>query len=364
MDKTSNAPRKMLRLKREDADETTSTIPAQTLTSTMRVEEPAQPLSVQSKFSVAVVGLSGVGKTILTAVMAKRFGLLSGQVYYLDPEDRETGVHVETIWDTLNNKCDWPDSTVNGTFVDLKWKLVSRARDEALCDVRVIDCSGQDLGKIFGSENVKASDASGEYFDMLRSYCLNADIIVYIVNLEDALGHGDSLRRINNDLTIRAILKHVGTRGGTKKKSMCLVLSQVDKYRELEKKHDSWDEVIARSFPHTFSQLATESDVPILPVAAIKDTVVVPDKDGIPRRAPRREFESEGLLELLTWIATKVESTMDEQRREIERLEEIEDLREFKRQTAKNNKAVAIGLIAGTGILILILLIGIIIANF
>lgn len=297
--------------------------------------------SVQKDFSVAVVGLSGAGKTILTAVLAKRFSLVADQIFYLDPEDKDTGVHVETIWDTLNNKRDWPDLTVNGTCVDLKWKLISRARG-LLCDFRVIDCSGQDLGKIFGSENSKEAEGSGEYFEMLKSYCLNADIVVYTVNLEDALGQGDPLRKVGNDLTIRAIMKHISRQGSGNRKAMCLVLTQVDKFRELEKKHNGWDEVIARNFPHAFSQLASESDVPIFPVAAVKTTRVVPDEQGIPHRMPERDFASEGLEDLLSWIAANVEDSVDQQRREIERIEEAEQQaarqEELKRQNIFNIK--------------------------
>lgn len=302
-------------------------------------EESHSP--IQDKFSVAVVGLSGAGKTILTAVLAKRFEVAANHVYFLDPEDRDTGIHVETIWDTMHNKGDWPDLTVNGTYVDLRWKLHSRDRG-FLCDFRAIDCSGQDLGMIFGSENAKPGESTGGYFEMLRAYCLNADIVIYTLNLEDALGQGDQLRKVTNDLTIRAILKHVGPGSLVGGKSMCIALTQVDKFRELARMYGGWDEVIARSFPHTFGQLAKRSDVPVFPVSAVANTRIVSDDQGVPHRVPAQQFESEGLNDLIEWIASRVESAIDAQSNEIIRNEKAAREAEDARRYQENNKTFAI----------------------
>jgi len=98
--------------------------------------------------SVSIVGTEGAGKTVLTAVLAKRLGNPESGMF-LNAQGPRTLKHVEKVWSILQNE-DWPEGNPAGELFQLRWNL--EIDGEHVCDVRFIEAAGQDFRVLFEDE--------------------------------------------------------------------------------------------------------------------------------------------------------------------------------------------------------------------
>ena len=262
---------------------------------------------------IAVIGTEGSGKTVLTTTLAKRLSTIDASGVFLNP-DIKTLKYVEGVWHTLQSG-DWPPSTPPGELFELKWKF--QVIGEMECDVRLIDSPGQDLRQLFGGEQILANEPlPTKHMQLLAEYCRAADIILFLINLKDFIGQGDPKQRTDNQAAMKAAMDYLG--GESPPRRVCLVLTQMDSYREDARKRGGWLELAAEAIPYVFGAHVRIRQVAVHPVSAVADTQVVVDPDGIPRRKPIAGFQSEGLNEVVAWLTTQVREVKRELDQEAE----------------------------------------------
>lgn len=262
--------------------------------------------------SIAIVGLAGSGKTVLTVVLAKRLGKDNSTGILLEPNDPPTHKFVETCWDRLQNG-QWPESTAQGELNELNWTLRTGSGTE--CQVRLADLPGQDLQRLFEYgeinrlESLEATDlrAVGEY-------CRDACIVIVLVNLKDFMGESDTERRAGNEGAIKAVVDYYLKPN----RRVFIAINQADLYEHAEKEAGGWEQLLKREafWIYQFVQRGCDWDY----VSAVWDTE--PDDrvsefsdERIPRRIPKRGFRSVNLRERLAgWLGAQAEQFVEEER--------------------------------------------------
>lgn len=251
--------------------------------------------------TIAIIGLEGSGKTVLTVTLAKRLSTIDARGVFLNPQGVKTLKYVENVWQTLQSG-EWPPSTPPGELFELRWKL--QLVGESECDVRLIDAAGQDLRLLFGDEQIDAVDSLPAHLQALADYCRSADIVLFLVNLKDYVGQGNPEQRTANEAAIKSAMDYLD--GSARRKRVCLILTQTDLYEELARERGGWLELVAHAIPYIFSAHVQVQHVAVHPVSSVADTRVVVDETGTPRRVPVAGFRSEGLDEVIDWLKTQV----------------------------------------------------------
>lgn len=251
---------------------------------------------------IAVIGTEGSGKTVLVATLAKRFSVTSKDGFFLSPIDNTTHRYVERMWLILNQG-DWPPSTPAGQVIELKWRLLCNGSVPFECQVRLIDCAGQDLRRIFADDDsVEVDPAAPRHLRELAEYLHSAEIVICLVNLKDFLGEGDPERRLDNEVVLMSALRRLSA---TRDRNcrLYLLFTQIDQYRGFRAEYGGWPGVVKKFLPYVHGEHVARELVQVGAVAAVNDTQVSRDLDGTPRRVPRPGFESKGLDDLIRNIA-------------------------------------------------------------
>ena len=260
---------------------------------------------------IAIIGMEGSGKTVLTTTLAKRLSIIDARGIFLNPQGVKTLKYVESVWHTLQSG-DWPPSTPPGELFELKWKF--QVVGELECDVRLIDVAGQDLRLLFGDEGILSVESLPGHLQALAEYCRSADIILFLINLKDFVGQSNAEQRTANEAAIKSAMDYLG--GNDRRRRVCLVLTQTDLYRNLARVRGGWLNLAAEAVPYVFSAHVRVQQVAVHPISAVADTQVAVDRDGTPRRVPTAGFRSEGLDEVITWLTTQVRDVKREQDQE------------------------------------------------
>ncbi len=270
--------------------------------------------------TIAIIGTEGSGKTVLTAVLARRFGhldlnRLDAQLVFLNPQNVATMRYVERVWQVLQGG-DWPPSTPPGELFELRWKFEVRGEDME-CQVRLIDAAGQDLRLLFGEEKIHRMEDLPESLRELAAYCRSADIVLFLVNLKDFEGEGDALRRTDNEAAIKIAMDYLSQ--VDRRRRFCVVFTQADLYRERARLREGWLALASEIIPYITGaylqsiRIPMGDRVPVFPVSAVNRTRIAVDDQGVPRRVPDPPFGSDGLEVVVEWMTTQV--------REIHRLQ-------------------------------------------
>jgi hypothetical protein len=254
-----------------------------------------------------IIGTEGSGKTVLVTTLAKRLSTIDARGVFLNPQGVKTLKYVEGVWHTLQSG-DWPPSTPPGELFELKWKF--QIVGELECDVRLVDAAGQDLRLLFGDEQILSEESLPGNLQILAEYCRAADIILYLINLKDFIGQGHPEQRTANEAAMKAAMDYLG--GDGRLRRVCLILTQMDLYRDLARERGGWLELAAEAIPYVFGAHIRIHQIVVLPVSAVAVTQVIVDQDGTPRRVPVAGFCSEGFDDLVTWLTTQVRSVKTE----------------------------------------------------
>jgi GTPase SAR1 family protein len=278
------------------------------------------------KARVAIIGVEGSGKTVLMSVLAHRFDDISRNGLLLNPLDTKTMRYVGQAWNTL---CcgQWPMSTAAGQLFELRWEIIARVNGSAgivtslfdpavlsaganssncimvpICELRFIDAAGQDLRRLFTSDDEAALAMLPAHLQHLWDYCRTADIVVCLVNLKDFLGEGDSNRKLDNEIFVKWALQRLSD-NREQKRRMMLVFTQIDQYRKLLAAKGGLRGVANEILPLVYSAHVATHDVSLHKVAAVSDVEFVDDEGGKLQRLPKKGFGSEGLDEFARTIA-------------------------------------------------------------
>ena len=248
---------------------------------------------------MAIIGTEGAGKTVLTAVLAKRLGDPAGGMF-LNAKGPKTLKHVEKVWSTLQGG-DWPEGNPAGELFELRWKL--EIEGHYVCDVRFIESAGQDIRLLFEGEQFE--DAPTPELKGLAEYCRQADIIIFLINLGDFIGNKQSLAKASNEAAIKAAMDTLSE--CKEPKNFCIVITQADLFHgELERLGD-WSSVLKVHLGNLHGAYVHSGKAKVFPVSAVSDTAVRDDGDGRMVRVPKPDFGSDGLDDLIGWLRTNTQ---------------------------------------------------------
>lgn len=253
---------------------------------------------------IAIVGMTGSGKTVLISTLAMKMSQMADQGIFLAPvgeNRRQTLRYVQENWQTLNSG-KWPPSTPAGELIHLEWELTTKTN---AATVRFTDCAGQDIHTIFSQEqfNYSALSLHQKYiFDYLRS----ANVLIFLINMEDVLGRSPK-QTLENSLDIDQMFYVLNQKANFPRKT-ALVLSQFDKYRdELKVKYDNnLLEYLRANFPQLHGQYIKNSNFTVIPVAAVETTRTIIE-NGMTKQIPVENFSSYNLKKLISWIGSSVD---------------------------------------------------------
>ena len=253
--------------------------------------------------SIAVVGIEGSGKTVLATMLAKRYSEWVPDQPFFEPMNPQTVNYVERAWHTLNEG-DWPPSTPPGELAALNWRL--HFDQSMVCDLHMIDAAGQDLRQLFGEGRVHDYDALPPDLQQLASSVVQADIILLLANLGDFLGEPDELRRVKNECAIKFLLDFVQTYRAECPPHICVVLTQIDRYRGNVKQYRSLTELVQKHMPILYAFHLNQGSSHLLAISAVSETQVFAATGESPRRVPKPPIRSRGLDELMAWLRNAV----------------------------------------------------------
>ena len=257
-----------------------------------------------SPIKIAIVGMTGAGKTVLISTLAMKMSQMADQGIFLAPigeNRRQTLRYVQENWQTLNSG-KWPPSTPAGELIHLEWELTTKNN---AATVRFADCAGQDIHAIFSQEqfdyNALTYDQR-EVFDYLRS----ANVLIFLINMEDVLGRSPK-QALENSLDVDQMFYVLNQKANFPRKT-ALVLSQFDKYRdELKAKYDNnLLEYLRANFPQLHGQYIKNPNFAVIPVAAVETTQTIIE-NGMTKQIPVENFSSFNLKKLISWIAGAVD---------------------------------------------------------
>ncbi len=257
-----------------------------------------------SPIKIAIVGMTGAGKTVLISTLAMKMSQMADQGIFLAPmgeNRRQTLRYVQENWQTLNSG-KWPPSTPAGELIHLEWELTTK---ENSATVRFADCAGQDIHAIFSQDqfDYNALTPDQKYiFDYLRS----ANILIFLVNMEDVLGRSPK-QALENSLDVDQMFYVLNQKADFPRKT-ALVLSQFDKYRdELKAKYDNnLLEYLRANFPQLHGRYIQNPNFAVIPVAAVETTRTIID-NGTAKQVPVENFSSFNLKKLISWIGGAVD---------------------------------------------------------
>ena len=249
---------------------------------------------------IAIVGTEGSGKTVFVTVLAKFYGSAAEREIFFNPLGK-TIRFVENAWNHLQAG-QWPEQTISGEMFNYEWEC--RFGQGESFQLKLVDCAGQDLRRIF-------SDEVPEQLRPLADYVHSAQVVLFLLNLGDFVGVRDLTQVTENIYVLKNAMDTIKASG----KETALILTQIDLYEHLLNQHGSWMEVVRITNPLglLWGAHLRDGSVPLLPVSAVADTTVSSQPDGRVRRVPLESFKCNGMEALGNWLieaAKRAESTI------------------------------------------------------
>ena len=240
---------------------------------------------------IAIVGTEGSGKTVFITVLAKHYSNAGERDIFFNPLGK-TIRFVENAWNRLQAG-QWPEQTISGEVFTYEWECRFGQGDSF--QLKLVDCAGQDLRRIF-------SDEVPEQLRPLAEYVQSAQVVLFLLNLGDFVGVRDANQVTENIYALKNAMDTLKASG----KEAALVLTQTDLYEHLLKQHSSWLEVVRMTPPLglLWGAHLRDGSVPLFPVSAVVETTVASQPDGRVRRVPAESFKSQGMDLLGNWLIT------------------------------------------------------------
>ncbi|MDR3110439.1 MAG: hypothetical protein LBU65_12275 [Planctomycetaceae bacterium] len=275
---------------------------------------------------IALIGTEGSGKTVLTAVLAKRFSIATPDGLLLNPRGAKTMKYIEYVWNELQNGR-WVPSTPAGQMFELKWTFQYKGKSS---EMRIVDTAGQDLRKLYSDEGYKDIANLSEQDKKFVEYVHNSDILIVLVNLGDFIGVAEVGRKIENQAVLKEFLESVQN----ERRQIAVVFTQYDLYAPvIAQQYGSFEDggidiFFQQELPYLYSGHIQCKEIALFLVAAINQTEIRTRSDGKTERVPKRGFTSAGLDDLAEWIGNAVVGEIQHIEAENARLqEEIEAAR-------------------------------------
>lgn len=258
----------------------------------------------QQQVQIAIVGMTGSGKTVLVSTLAMKMSQMADRGVFLSPigdNRRQTLQYVQQNWKTLN-RGEWPPSTPAGEIVQLQWEL---STENNVASVRFVDCAGQDVRAIFDQNTFSSLSLSKDLRDIFL-YLNRSNIVLFLVNMEDILGRSDK-QSLKNVLNVDQMIYVLNQRSDIPRKC-AVVLSQYDKYKPEVDQQFGGDvlEYLRAYLPQLHGQYVQNKSFEIIPVAAVEQTQTIVENGNV-RKVPSPGFTSYNLETLIRWLASAVD---------------------------------------------------------
>ena len=281
---------------------------------------------------IAIVGMTGSGKTVLVTTLAMKMAQMSLENIFLAPfgaNRRETLLYTQRNWQTLNNG-QWPPSTPAGELIELQWELNTK---NCQATVQFLDCAGQDLRSLFKTNNPDLFSFGRDLRRVYRSIH-SANVLIFLVNMKDLLATSDA----TNEIVDLDQMFHTLQLRNDIPRRMAVAFSQYDKYKpEVDQKFNgNFEEYVNHYLPYLYGQYQKNHNFELIPVAAVNDTRDVVE-DGEVKQYPVPLFSSYNLETLIHWIADNVEQLAVEIAEKEKRLK-LEDEERQRREAEKKAK--------------------------
>jgi hypothetical protein len=202
---------------------------------------------------------------------------------------------VEKNWKILTSG-NWPDGTAAGDTFDLKWEC--RLPDGDNFNIRIMDCAGQDLRRLFDGQ---PPDALKPLSDYLKS----AHVVLFLINPADFMDVDDPERALDNQVAIKEAMDQLNRED----RQCAIIFTKSDLHQHLETKYGTWDQAAEEIIPYVYSAHISKGDTGVFAVSAVADTDEVV---GGNIRVPRKDFQSTGLEELMAWIVESAQSISED----------------------------------------------------
>lgn len=205
---------------------------------------------------------------------------------------------VEKNWGILNS-ADWPDGTAAGDTFELKWEC--RLPDGDNFDIRIMDCAGQDLRRLFDGQPPEA-------LRPLSDYLKSAHVVLFLINPSDFMDVIDAEIAIDNQVAIKEAMDQLNQEG----RQCAVVFTKSDMHQHLLTKHGSWEDAAKEIIPYVYNAHIAGGDASVFAVSAVADTDVANEAAGGNHRVPRKNFQSTGLEELMDWIVESAQNISED----------------------------------------------------
>lgn len=258
----------------------------------------------QKQVQIAIVGMTGSGKTVLVSTLAMKMSQMADRGVFLSPigdNRRQTLQYVQQNWKILN-RGEWPPSTPAGEIVQLQWEL---STENNVAAVRFADCAGQDVRAIFDQNTFSSLSLSKDLRDIFL-YLNRSNILLFLVNMEDILGRSDK-QSMKNVLNVDQMI-YVLNQPTDIPRKCAVVLSQYDKYKpEVDQQFGgNVLEYLRAHLPQLHGQYVRNKSFEIIPVAAVEQTKTIVENGNV-RKVPAPDFTSYNLEALIHWLASAVD---------------------------------------------------------
>lgn len=253
---------------------------------------------------VAIVGVKGSGKTVLMAVMGDRYRKPREDGLFLYAKSRATINYCNEQINQLRNEGAWPDATAPDELVDLEWTLFRRSgggvKPEKVCEISFLDFAGEIYNLAFDDavdeDSQRKRRSYSAQIEALKSHLRDAESTIVLVNLDDIIrSQGVAKEATEMEWLSQKIFEFVFAE--TSARRVAIVFTQKDLYANIISKYGGLDGVFAEYLPAVFYR--HESQIKPFALTAVNKTI--PGLDGV--LIPDPKFESEGLEELMLWIA-------------------------------------------------------------
>ena len=246
---------------------------------------------------VAIVGVEGAGKTVMLAGLGELYSHPDADGYFFEPKGVETVEYVRAKTARLRSGR-WPEATSPDALVDLGWTIKKSRKfgqPKSVCKLDCLDFAGEVYLSAFGGKpnpSLRAEESR------LRQYIKEADSIVLLVNLRDAISHGgDSQRAAYTEYASLQLLKSIieGRGNGGKYQRVLIALSQADAYQATIESCGGPKKTLERYLPLIANSFGWLN---VIAVSAVGKTVVT-DEGSV---APAPDYTLDGLKPMIRWI--------------------------------------------------------------
>ncbi|MDR0609132.1 MAG: sel1 repeat family protein [Planctomycetaceae bacterium] len=255
--------------------------------------------------NLAIIGISGSGKTVLSTVWAKRMSVRpdtegnNDSCGYLEPKNWQTKEYVNDVFADLNQG-QWVRSTEQGTKFDLDWILHLGKLEVS---VKLIDSAGQDLKGLFLEDTYK-QEIQDTHLVTLLKYIQSAGIIIFVMNLQHFRGESNGRVRWRNEAVYEEPIRMLINQDKWKK--VGIVWTAWDLYKDdIENEYGNIEEYVHKELNALYNVVLDGRKkgvtIKLFTVAPVWDTETKREGDSA-FRVPKANFTSYGLNDLSVWI--------------------------------------------------------------